>query len=136
MSVLEVTLVCVLSAVAACGLAVFLFKKDTEKEGRRRGAAKLAGVLSALGLVKIPDFLVDYSVGDYSGMTKKIAELAKLFLDGSDAVLKEFEVVFERLLDARLASEAGRALIAAKLEDAVRAKDVTAVVTAPKAGVV
>ena len=133
MTVLEVVLVCVVSAAVACGLAVWLFKKDTEKEGRRRAAAKLAGVLSALGLVKIPDFLIDYSVGDYSGMTKKIADLAKLFLDGSDAVVKEFEVVFDRLLEARLSSEAGRALVAAKLADAAREGDPSVVEEAPQA---
>lgn len=134
MSPLEVVLVCVVGAAVACGVAVFLFKKDTAKEDRRRAAAKLAGVLSSVGLEKFPDFLIDYSVGDYSGMAKKIVALAKLFLDGGQgAVLKEFEAIFDRLLDAKLSSEAGRALVAAKLADAAEESDPSVVKKAPQA---
>ena len=50
----------------------WLFTKDTEIENRRRGAAKLAAKLQAIGLRKLPEFLIDYSVGDYSGMANKI----------------------------------------------------------------
>ena len=135
MSVLEVVLVCVVGAAVACGLAVWLFKKDTEKEERRRGAARLAGVLSSLGLKKLPELLVDYSVGDYSGMAKKIAETAKLFVAGEAAVLEEFERVFESLLNARLSSEAGRAYVAAKLADAAKKSDPSVVKEAPKPSV-
>lgn len=99
-------------------IARWLFQKDTEIENRRRGAAKLAGVLSAKGLKKVPDFLIDYSVGDYSGMGTHIKQLADLFLDGEDAVLKEFETVFENLLNAKLATPTGRAYVASKLADA------------------
>jgi len=134
MSLLEVVLLCIVLAGVSYAIVAWAFKKDTEKEDRRRGAAKLASVLSRLGLKKIPEFLVDYSVGDYSGMTKKIADLAKLFLDGQDAVLVEFEAVFDSLLAAKLSSETGRAYVAAKLTDAAKAKDVAVVQDAPKAG--
>ena len=103
--------------------AKWLFQKDTEIENRRRGAAKLAGVLQTYGLKKTPEFLVDYSVGDYSGMANKIADLAKLFLDGEEHVVKEFQHVFERVLEAKLQTEEGRALIAAKLSGASKLAD-------------
>jgi hypothetical protein len=97
--------------------AKWLFQKDTEVENRRRGAARLAAVLQTYGLKKTPEFLIDYSVGDYSGMAHKIAELARLFLDGEEHVVKEFQQVFDRVLEAKLQTEEGRAYIAAKLSE-------------------
>ena len=97
--------------------AKWLFQKDTEREDRRRGAAKLAGVLQTYGLKKTPEFLVDYSVGDYSGMAHKIADLSRLFLDGEEHVVKEFQHVFERVLEAKLRSPESRAYVAAKLAE-------------------
>lgn len=114
------TYLVIFAVIAVLGyvIAKWAFRKDTEIENRRRGAAKLAGVLSAKGLKKVPEFLIDYSVGDYSGMGNHIKQLAELFLDGEDAVLKEFDAVFENLLDAKLSSVTGRAYVAAKLSDA------------------
>ncbi len=103
--------------------AKWLFQKDTEKENRRRGAAQLAGVLKTYGLQKTPEFLIDYSVGDYSGMTHKVASLAKLFLDGEEHVVKEFQKVYERVLEAKLNTEEGRAYIAARLAQASKPSD-------------
>ena len=97
--------------------AKWLFQKDTEIENRRRGAAKLAAVLQTYGLKKTPEFLIDYSVGDYSGMAHKIADLARLFLDGEEHVVKEFQHVFERVLEAKLRSKEGRTYVAAKLAE-------------------
>jgi hypothetical protein len=109
--------------------AKWLLQKDEETEQRRRGAAKLAAVLTSLGLKRLPDLLTDYSVGDYSGMAHKIGETSRLFLEGEEAVVKEFETVFQRVLDVRLRTEAGRALIAAKLADTVKATDPSLVST-------
>jgi len=131
MSLLEIILLCVVLAIISYAVVRWLFKKDTEIEDRRRGAARLAGVLSNLGLKKTPEFLIDYSVGDYSGMAEKIKELAKLFLDGEGAVVKEFEQVFEGCLKAKLATETGRAYVAAKLTDAAKPADPSVVSNAP-----
>ena len=97
--------------------AKWLFQKDTEREDRRRGAAKLAAVLKSYGLEKTPEFLVDYSVGDYSGMAHKIGDLSRLFLSGEEHVVKEFQHVFERVLEAKLRSKEGRTYVAAKLAE-------------------
>lgn len=128
----------ILVLVVAVGFlaAKWLFQKDTETENRRRGAGHLAAVLTSYGLVKIPEFLIDYSIGDYSGMAEKVKELAKMFLAGDDAVVKEFDQVFERVLVKKLQTEAGRTLIAAKLADAVLPTDTAVVQTAPTAKVV
>jgi len=94
----------------------------------RRAAGKLAAKLQAVGLKKLPDFLIDYSVGDYSGMCNKIHSLAELFLDGDTAVLTEMDTVFQNVLTAKLATEEGRAYIAAKLAEVTKA--ITPVVAA------
>jgi len=100
--------------------AKWLFQKDTEIEDRRRGAAKLAAVLQSYGLQKTPEFLVDYSVGDYSGMSHKIGDLSRLFLSGEEHVVKEFQHVFERVLEAKLRNAEGRTYVAAKLAESAK----------------
>jgi hypothetical protein len=112
---------CVCVPLLAYFICKWLFTKDTEIENRRRGAAKLAAKLQAIGLRKLPEFLIDYSVGDYSGMANKIHALSDLFLDGDEPVLAEVETVFRNVLDAKLGTEEGRAFIAAKLAEAAKA---------------
>jgi hypothetical protein len=117
------------SAIALCLcvplLAYFLVKwacsKDTEAENRRRAAAKLASKLQAIGLRKLPDFLIDYSVGDFAGMANKIHAVSELFLAGDEPLLAEVDTVFRNVLDAKLKTEEGRALVAAKLAEATKA---------------
>jgi len=136
MTILEIVLVSVIACAVAVAVGKWLFQKDTEVENRRRSAAQLAGVLRSLGLRKTPEFLEDYAVGDYSGMAEKIKELVKLFINGEQAVVDEFSQVFDSVLAAKLKTETGRAFIAAKLEDATKATDVSAVKGAAKATVV
>lgn len=109
---------CIVVPLLTFFLVKWLFEKDTEVENRRRAAAKLAAKLQQVGLKKTPLFLIDYSVGDYSGMAARIHNLAELFLDGEDAVMKEFDAVFQNVLDAKLKTPEGKALIAAKLAEA------------------
>lgn len=104
-------------------LVKWLATKDTEVENRRRAAAKLAAQMTAMGLTKTPEFLIDYSVGDYSGMAMKIKSLAELFAGSPNAVIAELDNVFVNVLNAKLATEAGRTLIAAKLADASKPSD-------------
>ncbi len=114
-------LVCV--PLLAYFIGKWLFTKDTEIENRRRAAAKLAAKLQAIGLKKTPEFLIDYSVGDYSGMANKIHMLADLFLSGEEPVLAEVDTVFRTVLDAKLKTEEGRAFIAAKLAEVTKAAE-------------
>ena len=136
MSLLETILLCALGALMSFLVVKWLFTKDTEIESRRRAAAQLAAKLQSFGLAKVPEFLIDYSVGDYSGMTHKLAELCRLFLDGEEAVEKEFAAVFDKCLTAKLKTDSGRAFIAAKLTDATKPADPSIVQDAPVAGTV
>lgn len=128
---LNTLVILVLIALVGFLGAKWLFKKDTEIENRRRGAARLAAALQSYGLRRIPEFLIDYSVGDYSGMAEKIRALAEMALAGESAVVQELDTVFDRVLVAKLNTEAGRALVAAKLADAVKAADPAVVQEAP-----
>lgn len=107
-----------LVVVAGYFVTKWAVKVDTKVEDRRRAANRLAGVMRSLGLRQTPEFLEDYGVGDYSGMGDKIVRLVELFASGEAAVVAEFEKVFERCLVAKLATEQGRAYLAAKLQEA------------------
>ena len=68
--------------IALCGVvawlaAKWLFKKDTEIENRRRAAGQLAAKLREMGFTELPEFFIDYSVGDYSGMAYKLKAVAE-----------------------------------------------------------
>ena len=80
---------CVCVPLLAYFLVKKVFEKDTEVENRRRGAAKLAAKLQEIGLRKLPEFLIDYSVGDYTGMANRIHMLAELLVSGDAPVLAE-----------------------------------------------
>ncbi len=125
----------ILAAVVAFGVGKagvgFIYKKDEAREERRRGAAVMAMKLSELGLKKVPAFLIDYSVGDYSAMAAKLKDVGTTFLAGESQVIEEFGKIFENVLEAKLKSETGRAYIAAKLSDAVHPEDMSSIRTAP-----
>ena len=110
---LALALVIVLGILAGA----WLFRKDTAKEQRRRGAAVLAGVLSRYGLKRIPEFLICYSVGDVSGMAKVILDWIKLFVEGGEsAIISEFDEVFSRVFEVKLLNPESRAYIQSRLE--------------------
>jgi len=117
MSNVEIALICVVIFGAAWALGKWLFKKDTEIEDRRKGAGQLAITLGQYGLTRIPKFLICYSVGDYSGCGKMIKDLAELFLEGEEALVKEFDGVFRSVLEAKLRTDEGRAWIEALLAE-------------------
>jgi len=111
--------------VALAGICAWLagkwfFKKDTEVENRRRAAGHLAAELKALGFRELPEYFIDYSVGDYSSMLHKLAELARIFMAGEAAVLTELDDVFVKLLDIKLKTDDGRKFVRIKLEAAER----------------
>lgn len=131
---IAITLLCFIGAAAAAYFLVkWLFKKDEQIEDRRRAAGKLAVELSKVGMVKLPEFLIDYSVGDYSEMLRKMKNTAELATGDPVAFMREFDAVYNRVLEAKLKTEEGRILLAAKLQDASVSTDSKAVAQAPKA---
>lgn len=88
-----------LIGLVAIGVGRWLYKKDTEKEDRRRAAAQLAGVYRSAGLVNTAVFLENYSVGDYSGMAKQIKKAAAL-LENPAAGEKVLQDLLTRIKEA------------------------------------
>jgi hypothetical protein len=89
--------------------------KDAEVEERREAAQHIATTLTKMGLVEVPKFLAKYAIGDYSGMAKALIALVQLFKSGEENVLKEFTRVADNVINARLATESGRAYLQAQL---------------------
>ncbi len=136
MSALEIVLSCVVLAGVSFIAVRWWFRVDEKMEDARRAGAKVASVLSGLGLKETPEFLIDFAVGDVSAMCEKLVKLAALFLKGEGAVLVEFEKVFDSLLAIKLTTDAGRAIVAAKLSEATKPSDPEVIRDAPKAGAV
>jgi len=107
--------------IALCGVVAWLgakwaFKKDTEIENRRRAAGQLAAKLREMGFTELPEFFIDYSVGDYSGMAYKLKAVAQKMMSGEKGVLAEIGDVFDKLLKIKLATQEGRMLVRSELE--------------------
>ena len=104
-------------------LATFLFRKDTEIENRRRQAGKAAGTLAnTYGMTIIPGILEDYSVGDYSGVARRVKDIAEILLDPVRAAA-EFGRVFEHILEQRMKDPEQRQALLTKVEKLRRAEE-------------
>ena len=115
--------------IALCGVVAWLgakwaFKKDTEIENRRRAAGQLAAKLREMGFTELPEFFIDYSVGDYSGMAYKLKAVAQKMMSGEKGVLAEIGDVFDKLLKIKLATQEGRLLVRSVVE-AAAARDLS-----------
>jgi hypothetical protein len=97
----------------------FLYQKDTEREERRRAAFLTAASMREKGLNVMGDFLMDYAVGDYSGMAKKLKNAA-VTLSNPAAAEAEFATIFEKMLKSKTPAEL------AKLVEDVQSKLPTA----------
>lgn len=93
----------------------WLFGQNAKLMQKKRAAQVLAGKLRENGLRLLPGLLEDFAVGDVQDMVEKIHDVAKLVESGSDAIEKELEAVYERVLDAKLAKPEGLALVKAKI---------------------
>jgi len=115
-----------LSLLAAIGAAGYFgvkwfLSKDTEVEARRASAYELAKKLESYGLRHIPTIPAAYALGDYSGLVQKVVEVARIFLAGDEAIVKELDQTFDRVLSVKLATPEGIALLKAKLAEAEKA---------------
>ena len=128
--VISVNMIVILVLLALVGYlgSKWLLQKDVAVVERHRSAAKLAARLRAYGLIRVPDLLIDYSVTDVAGMGSKVKAMSEL---SDEEILSELRVVFDHALVETLKTEAGRALIASKLFDAVKPDDTSVIRTAP-----
>lgn len=102
---------------AAAVLAIFagkgLFKADTAIEQRRYKAGESAVVAGKYGLtassgLPVKEFLLAYSVGDYSKALHIAGQLLTVLLSGDQALVKMLDELFTTLLAAKLATREGQ----------------------------
>jgi hypothetical protein len=94
----------------------FGVKKDVS--GMRRSAQQLAIVLREHGLRRLPTMLEAFVVGDVDDLFDDIKTFAEMVKMGNEAIVKELEGTFDRMLGVKLNSPEGRALIKARVEAA------------------
>jgi hypothetical protein len=116
-SVITVLIVAV-ALLAGYNVGKFIFRKDTQSEERRKAFIQLAAILKEYGLKDIPDVLIDLAVKDYSGAYDKAKFYMKLMQQSPEAVVKQFDEIFKRVLDAKLKNPESRALLESLLADA------------------
>ena len=99
------------AAIAGAALAgAYLLRKDTAVEERRRHAIDIASELKNQGLEHIPDVLVDYAVGDYSGAMSRIKSWYGFLRSDEDR--RAFFAAFRRKqLEIAMRDPASRAVV-------------------------
>jgi hypothetical protein len=98
----------VVSSVLAVFVGAFIFRKDTEKENRRKAAIAGSQVASSFGLTHLPKLLTCYAVGDYSGIAHEVKELAKLSLNPV-LLQAEMDSVLAAVVQKKAATPEGKA---------------------------
>ncbi len=93
----------------------WLFGQNAKLQETKKAAQVLATELRANGLRLIPSVLDDFVRADVADMIEKVHEVGKLVEAGSDAIKRELQGVYERVLDAKLKQPEGLALIKAKI---------------------
>jgi hypothetical protein len=83
----------------------------------------------------IPDALDEFVIADANGLLEKLHDLSTILKAGNETMIKEVQATFDSMLNKRLSTPEGRALIEAKLAEAKKIADVVVpiAVTAAKA---
>jgi hypothetical protein len=105
----------VVAFVVGIPLGKKLFAKQEQLIDEKKAALSLAVVLRANGLKLLPQVLEDFAVGNVADLFIQLKNLAVIAKSGNDAIEKDLEQVYERVLDAKLKTPEGLALIKAKV---------------------
>ena len=92
------------------------WKKDVS--GLKRFAQTLAIILREHGLKRLPAVLEEFVGGDVDDLFESIKEFAVMLKGGNEAIVKELDGTFERMLYIKLSTPKGRAVLAARLVEA------------------
>jgi hypothetical protein len=96
----------------------WLFGAKKQVAGLKRSMQSLAISFREAGLKRLPEALEEFVVGDADDLFANLKDLATILKSGNEAILKELDGTFERVLGVKLSSPEGRALIEAKLVEA------------------
>lgn len=70
----------VLAVIAVAAIVGFLFRKDTEQEGRLKGYGELGHWFAEIKMPSVAEIFTCLSVKDFSGTAKAIGHLVKMLL--------------------------------------------------------
>lgn len=102
--------------VVAFAVGKLLFRADEKIEDRRRHAAQIAVELQSQGLEHIPQLLIDYSVGDYSGLMSRLKSWYEFMrIDGQRRHF--FDEFLRKQLDLALRDEERRPKVLAAVDE-------------------
>jgi hypothetical protein len=99
----------------------WMFGVSEKMVQKKKAAQVLATELRANGLKIIPQLLEDFAIGNVNDMLQKIYDLSKLVESGSDAIKKELEETYESVLDAKMQTAEGMALLKSKIAEVEKA---------------
>ena len=111
----------------------WLFSGKKTGSNVKRSAQRLAIALRETGLKRLPEMLEEFVVGDVSNLISSIQELSAVVKGGNEAILKELDGTFSHVLDAKLRTPEGRAVIKAKIDEVEQTLLRVAVAAAPVA---
>lgn len=112
-----------LIGAAVAGVAIYFlvqraYALKARVDQRRIAAGELAGSLQGHGLVRVPRFLRLYAAGDYSGMANELQTTAQIFKEGEEGIVREFQAIGDRHIEAKLRTPEGRAALQARIDEA------------------
>jgi hypothetical protein len=127
-----VVLGCVLIGTEAGKL---LFAGNDKLAAKKRSIQSLSVALREIGMRVIPDALDEFVIADANGLLEKLHDLSTILKAGNETMIKEVQATFDSMLNKKLSTPEGRALIEAKLAEAKKIADlvVPIAVTAAKA---
>jgi len=116
----------------------WLFGAKKNLTHTRRSALALAVSLREMGMKRVPEVIEELAVGEVSDLLEALRDMSKLMKAGNETILKELEGTFERVLDVKLSTPEGRAVVKARLIEVEAIVAKAAIVAAPfaKAAVV
>jgi len=94
-----------------------LFKVDEGVEDIKRNLIRIGQKASSLHMYKLSAFCEDVVVGDDSEIIHKTKDLLNKVAISETFLASEIDVAFNAVLEAKLATQAGRAAIAARLAE-------------------
>ena len=120
MQVVIWVLVAIAAVVIGRQAGQWLFTGKKKVTGLKRSAQTLAIALRSQGLTRLPAALEEFVIGDVDDLLVSIKDFATIVGAGNESIIKELEATYDRVLGEKLKTPEGRAVVAAKLAEAVK----------------
>ena len=111
MNVVIWVLVAIAAVIIGRQAGQWLFTGKKQISGLKRAAQSLAIALRAQGLTRTPAALEEFVIGDVDDLLVSIKDFATIVGAGNEAIIKELEATYDRVLGEKLKTPEGRALL-------------------------